>query len=97
VIHQLGLAGDIETTRGRNGGIKLAKPPKCINVGAVVRRTEDLALVPCLEGGSCLILPACVLQKALKEARSAFLEVLDGYTVADLVASSSLTLLLMRA
>ncbi len=96
VIHQLGLAGDIETTRGRNGGIRLAKPPKRINVGDVVRRTEDLALVTCLNGGACLISPACTLQKALNEALGAFLAVLDCYTVADLVASPSLTRLLER-
>jgi Rrf2 family protein len=52
VIHQLGVAGDIETIRGRGGGVRLARPPETINVGAVVRRTEDLALVTCLEGGA---------------------------------------------
>jgi Rrf2 family transcriptional regulator, nitric oxide-sensitive transcriptional repressor len=94
VIHQLGIAGDIETIRGRGGGIRLARPPATINVGAVVRRTEDLALVTCLEGGACLIAPACILQTALKEALAAFLTVLDGYTVADLVSSPALAGLL---
>jgi Iron-dependent Transcriptional regulator len=67
-IHQLGVAGDIETIRGRGGGVRLARPPETINVGAVVRRTEDLALVTCLEGRACLIASACMLQTALKEA-----------------------------
>ena len=97
VIHQLGVAGDIETTRGRGGGIRLAKPPEAITVGAVVRRTEDLALVTCLEGGDCLISPACVLQAALKEALAAFLAVLDRYTIADLVSSPALAGLLETA
>jgi len=94
VIHQLGLAGDIATMRGRGGGIRLAKPPEAINVGAVVRRTEDLALVTCLEGGECLIAPACGLQTALQEALAAFLAVLDRYTIADLVSSPALVRLL---
>jgi Rrf2 family nitric oxide-sensitive transcriptional repressor len=94
VIHQLGVAGDIETIRGRGGGIRLARPPGTINVGAVVRRTEDLALVTCLEGGACLISPACMLQMALKQALAAFLAVLDRYTIADLASSPALVRLL---
>ena len=94
MIHQLGIAGDIETIRGRGGGIRLARPPEAINVGAVVRRTEDLALVTCFEGGTCLIAPACILQTALREALAAFLTVLDRYTVADLVSSPALADLL---
>lgn len=97
VIHQLGVAGDIETVRGRSGGIRLARPPQAINVGAVVRRTEDLALVTCLEGGACLISPACMLQSALKEALDAFLAVLDRYTIADLASSPALVRLLVAA
>jgi Rrf2 family transcriptional regulator, nitric oxide-sensitive transcriptional repressor len=94
VIHQLGIAGDIETIRGRGGGIRLARPPEAINVGAVVRRTEDLALVTCFEGGTCLIAPACILQTAPKEALAAFLTILDRYTVADLASSPALAGLL---
>jgi Rrf2 family nitric oxide-sensitive transcriptional repressor len=43
VVHQLGVAGDIATVRGRNGGIRLAKAPEAINLGAVIRRTEARA------------------------------------------------------
>jgi DNA-binding IscR family transcriptional regulator len=35
--------------------------------------------------GAFAITPACILRRALHEARSAFLKVLDGYTLADLV------------
>ncbi|MFL5287932.1 MAG: Rrf2 family transcriptional regulator [Rhodopila sp.] len=97
VIHQLGLAGDIETIRGRGGGIRLARPPETINVGTVVRRTEDLALVTCLEGGARLIASCCMLQTALQEALAAFLTVLDRYTIADLIASPALVRLLEPA
>jgi Rrf2 family nitric oxide-sensitive transcriptional repressor len=48
-----------------------------------------MALTPCLGsfGAACPIVPACQLKHALEEAREAFLRVLDGYTIADLVAS----------
>jgi Rrf2 family nitric oxide-sensitive transcriptional repressor len=87
-VHQLGVAGEIETVRGRNGGLRLKKSPEEINLGAVVRRTEpDLALVPCFDApGACVIGEACVLQHALHAALAAFLAVLDRTTLADLVA-----------
>jgi len=88
VVHQLGVANDVATQRGRRGGIRLARPPECINLGATVRRTEaDLALVPCFEqADSCVIANNCVLSKVLQQAIDAFLKVLDCYTLADLVA-----------
>jgi Rrf2 family nitric oxide-sensitive transcriptional repressor len=88
IVHQLGVAGDIETIRGRNGGIRLGKPAASINLGTVVRRTEvDLDLVVCFDGSAtCAISKACVLRTVLQEALAAFLAVLDCYTLADLVA-----------
>ena len=88
VVHQLGLAGYIETVRGQSGGMMLARPPEEIVLGEVVRRTEpDLALVPCFEAvdAACVITPACKLRRALHQARAAFLAVLDDYSLADLV------------
>jgi Rrf2 family nitric oxide-sensitive transcriptional repressor len=88
VVHQLGVAGDIETIRGRNGGLRLGRSADAINLGTVVRRTEeDMDLVPCFDGsGSCAISEICVLQAVLHEALGAFLAVLDRFTLADLVA-----------
>ncbi|GJD42563.1 HTH-type transcriptional repressor NsrR [Methylobacterium cerastii] len=89
VVHQLGRLGLIQTTRGRGGGLRLAKPPADIIVGAVVRQTEeDLALVECFAGGACAITAPCRLRRALGEALAAFLAVLDGYTLADLLGGS---------
>jgi Rrf2 family nitric oxide-sensitive transcriptional repressor len=88
VAYQLGVAGDIETVRGRNGGLKLSRPVDAIVIGDVVRRTEpDMALVPCFSAAneSCAVRPSCVLRRALEKAEAAFLEVLDGYTLADLI------------
>jgi len=70
--------------------LRLARDPRDIRLGDVVRTTEpDMALVPCLEltGSDCAILPECKLRTALQRATAAFLEVLDGYTLADLVSN----------
>lgn len=88
VVHQLGLAGYVETTRGKGGGLRLARPAEAIGLGDVIRHVEpDMALVPCFEPahGSCPIVPACGLRGALHEARQAFLAVLDRYSLADLL------------
>jgi Rrf2 family nitric oxide-sensitive transcriptional repressor len=87
VVHQLGQRGYLETIRGRNGGIRLAMAPQRINLGAVVRATEDdLNVLGCLEGpGYCRIERECILRRALAEATKAFLAVLDDYTLADLL------------
>lgn len=90
VAHQLGVGGYVGTVRGRGGGLRLAKSAEKIGLGEVVRRTEpDLALVPCLSpiDAPCAILSRCLLRSALDKARVAFIEVLDGYTLGDLVKS----------
>jgi Rrf2 family transcriptional regulator, nitric oxide-sensitive transcriptional repressor len=87
VSHQLGKAGYVTGVRGRFGGIRLGRPADKINVGAVVRLTEDdFELVDC---GNCLIAPACGLTGALAEALAAFMAVLDRYTLADLLKKRS--------
>ena len=83
VVQGLAGAGYVETIRGRNGGLRLARPPGEIRIGTIVRETEEsLELVEC---GSCVIASACGLTGALNEALAAFLAVLDGYTLADVV------------
>lgn len=87
VVHQLGLRGYVETVRGKNGGLRLMRPPGEIRIGAVVRDTEEeLAVLGCIDDpGYCVIARACTLRRAFGEATNAFLAVLDGYTLADLV------------
>lgn len=87
IVHQAALAGEMQTVRGQRGGLRLGRAPEEINLGAVLRRTEqDLDLAPCFgSGAACVIQPACVLQSALGEALAAFLAVLDRMTLADLI------------
>jgi Rrf2 family transcriptional regulator, nitric oxide-sensitive transcriptional repressor len=85
VAHLLGQAGMLRTTRGRGGGLSLARPPAEITVGEVVRRMEpDMDLVPCFADGRCTILGACRLRQRLHAAQAAFLAVLDDTTLAEL-------------
>ena len=91
VVHRLGKAGYLDTVRGKNGGMRLKRAAATIRVGDVVRSIEeDLAVIGCLgEKDFCRIQGSCVLQHALKDATDAFLAVLDGYTLADLLTPRS--------
>jgi len=82
VLHDLGRAGYVTSVRGRAGGYRLARPADEINVGAVLRHTEDdFDLVDC---PSCRLARGCGLSPVLAEALGAFFAVLDGYSLADL-------------
>ncbi|WP_342599293.1 Rrf2 family transcriptional regulator [Psychrobacillus sp. FSL H8-0483] len=86
VTHELGKLGYIETIRGRGGGIRLAMEPEAINIGQVVRHTEDdFHLVECFDckTNRCVITPVCGLKGALNRALIAYIKVLDEYTMAD--------------
>jgi Rrf2 family nitric oxide-sensitive transcriptional repressor len=87
VIQELARAGFVQTLRGRGGGLRLARAPEAIGVGAVVRALEeDLTLVECfVAGSSCVIRRSCGLKGVLGEALAAFMAVLDRYTLADLL------------
>jgi Rrf2 family nitric oxide-sensitive transcriptional repressor len=87
VVHELGQLGYIETVQGKNGGFRLLRKPNQINIGAVVRDTEqELGVIGCLQQSDyCRIQPACVLRRALAEAMQAFLAVLDDYSLEDLI------------
>jgi Rrf2 family transcriptional regulator, nitric oxide-sensitive transcriptional repressor len=84
VVQHLASTGDVVTLRGPRGGLRLGRPADTIGVGDVVRGAEpDTASVP-LEG--CGIYSGCGLPTVLDRAMAAFMAVLDGCTVADLVA-----------
>lgn len=88
VVQRLGESGFIETVRGRGGGLRLAMPANKICIGDVVREMEDdLAQAECfrLDQNSCIITPACGLKHAFSTALEAYLNVLDQFTLADVV------------
>jgi len=88
IINNLGKEGILEVKRGRKGGVRLARPPEKIVVGEVVRLTEpDFQMVECFDRSSkgCPIVSACGLIRPLEEATAAYIEVLDGYTLAEII------------
>lgn len=98
VVHALGKLGVLSNTRGRGGGLALAGAPSGVNVGRVVRASESMAIAECFERGSntCGFAGRCRLETILHEALDAFFEVLDRYTLEDLVRSSRIRAVVME-
>jgi Rrf2 family transcriptional regulator, nitric oxide-sensitive transcriptional repressor len=90
ITHQLGLAGWLQTVRGKGGGMRLAAAPGDINVGAVVRSVEpDFAIVDCFTADhACRLSGNCRLTGIVGEALQSFMAHLDRHTLADLLAPS---------
>ncbi len=87
VANLLARTGFVAATRGRGGGMQLARPAAAITVGAVVRACEpNLNLVECFDRAhnTCPIAPACGLAKVLGAAHEQFMAVLDGCTLDSL-------------
>ena len=88
VVHRLGLAGYIETVRGKGGGMRLARDPGEINLAEVVERCEEsIAVIDCLAEsyvGDCPLMPRCTLRSVLRGAQRAFLDHLAQFSVRDL-------------
>jgi Rrf2 family nitric oxide-sensitive transcriptional repressor len=86
VVHNLGINKFITTSRGKNGGIKLARPAEEIILSDVVIKTEpDMDLLECFNPATdlCAITKTCRLKSMLYEGRSAFMAVLEQNTLAD--------------
>lgn len=91
VVHHLSTENFIQTTRGKHGGMRLARAPEMISVGDVVRRMEpNFNIVECFSAESqpCTIISVCALKEVLYRAGNEFLGVLDKYTVADATAQN---------
>ncbi|MDX5592873.1 Rrf2 family transcriptional regulator [Pseudovibrio sp. SPO723] len=88
VVNTLSQTGYLQTVRGRNGGIRLAKAKDHISVGAVFRKFEaHLPLTECFDRdhNTCPLANSCRLPTYLVGALGAFYSYLDGISLADLV------------
>lgn len=88
VVHRLAQLGYIESSKGKGGGIKLAKAPEKLKLGELVRALEPhMNIVECFsrETNTCRIAPTCRLKHYLSDAQQAFLSSLDKRTLADTV------------
>ena len=88
VTHHLSKLGYLATRQGRGGGIQLAYSPDEINLGEVLRHTENQsALVECFdpEKNTCVIRSCCRLKGILAKALESFFQSLDQHTIRDLI------------
>lgn len=87
ITNQLALAGWLDTTRGKGGGIRLARPPSAIVVGDVVRTMEpDFFIVECFATGhGCILHGGCKLTGVMEGALRSFMGDLDSHTLADVL------------
>ncbi len=87
IISVLNKAGFVKSTRGAQGGYKLAKDPSAYTVGMILRLTEgSLCPVACLEGdvNECDRCDTCETLDVWKQLGEAINKVVDGVTIADL-------------
>lgn len=88
ILQPLVEARLVETVRGRNGGVRLARAASEITLFDVVRVTEEnFAMAECFENDAaeCPLIDSCSLNAALRKALGAFFDVLESYTIEDLV------------
>ena len=84
IMRMLSCRGIITATRGANGGYFLAKPPKDITIGDIVRALEDdMEIIECVkEGGKCKCCPSSAVWKRLYEGINTLL---DSMTLEQMV------------
>ncbi|MEG0014662.1 MAG: Rrf2 family transcriptional regulator [Cellulosilyticaceae bacterium] len=88
VIHKLGTTDYVISLKGRGGGLKLGLPPEAINLGEVLKVTEDnLILVECLgDGGHCTYaVKGCKLKGIISQSLDKFVEEFGQYSLKDIM------------
>lgn len=87
IAQELNIRGYIIATRGKNGGLKLARCASQINIGTLVRELEGKEkLIECFgENNQCVITPSCQLNGILKQAIESFYSTLDNYCLSDII------------
>lgn len=83
IVNVLARAHLIEAVRGRNGGVRLARPASAIRIGDVVRATE-VTHVEIEEGTGGRKPKRGGVNQILDTALGAFIDVLDQHTLADM-------------
>ena len=87
IVNQLVTAGILESVRGPRGGYMLARSPKQIRMGEIIRTLDgSMAPVRCVEKpDSCEKSNKCATQEVWVKLRDSVDGVVDSVTVADLV------------
>jgi Rrf2 family protein len=96
IMSDLRRARLVESTRGKLGGYRLARPPDLITFGEVMRVTNGpLALIACASRAfyrrceDCPDEAACVLRRVMGTVRDEVSEILDRTTLAAALAEIS--------
>lgn len=88
VVHRLSQLGYIDSSKGKGGGIRLAKAPEKLKLGELVLALEpNMNIVECFDAATntCRVSGACQLKHYLSDANRAFLSSLDKHTLADTI------------
>ncbi len=86
VVHRLSQLGYIETTKGKGGGIKIAKGTENLRLGDLISQLEpNMHIVECFDvkTNTCRITASCQLKHYLLEATQNFIATMNKYTLAD--------------
>ncbi len=96
IIGLMRRGGVVSAKRGTQGGYELAKAPKDITVGTILRLTEgDLSPVPCLEnnGVPCERKYSCATYHLWEKLKESINSVVDHTTIADLAEMDRVNLI----
>lgn len=88
IVPLLNRAGYLKSSRGNNGGYKLAKEPKEYTIGDILRTTEgSIAPITCLEDrkNQCKRSSECMTLSFWQGLYDVVNEYVDGVTLADMV------------
>jgi Rrf2 family nitric oxide-sensitive transcriptional repressor len=88
IVNVLARAGLLEALRGRNGGVRLARPASTVRIGDVVRATEVTHVE--IEDDACARRSRGGVNQILDDALGAFIDVLDQHTLADMARAQRL-------
>lgn len=88
VVHRLSQLQYIETTKGKGGGIRIAKDASKLRLGDLVIELEpNMTMVECFDAktNTCRITQSCQLKHYLFEATTSYVTTLNKYTLADTI------------
>lgn len=94
-VSRLTELGMVHSRRGRSGGLELTPAGREVSLGWLVRRLEgDREVVDCTGPSACPLIAGCRLRRVLDDAKEAFYAELDRHTLADLVDSPMLPIVM---
>lgn len=91
VVHFMSKQGWVKTTRGKGGGLSLARPASEYMLGKTIQMLENNTqnqnnLVDC-NMPPCILRSSCILKPTLDQAMQVFFDYLDQFTLADMIKS----------